>query len=173
MSSREELGPACGHQAERARTRQGWPSCQRSSATGPWRGSRGSDFSGPGFWQHLRWGGVWPGQNGGGNSRTSCCGHYRLQGSSQPVVISICFGFRTRGVCVCVCVCRSVHSLKREVNVHIWTEDHPVLSVTEMAWRRKWQLTPVFWPGKPHGQGSLAGYSPWGHKSKSQTWRSD
>ena len=36
-------------------------------------------------------------------------------------------------VCVlCVCVCRSVHSLKREVNVHIWTEDHPVLSVTEM-----------------------------------------
>ena len=25
--------------------------------------------------------------------------------SSQPVVVSICFGFRTRGVCVCVCVC--------------------------------------------------------------------
>ena len=25
---------------------------------------------------------------------------------------------------------------------------------------------PVFWPGEPHGQRSLAGYSPWGHKSQ-------
>ena len=30
--------------------------------------------------------------------------------------------------------------------------------------RRKWQPTPVFLPGKSHGQRSLAGYSPWGHK---------
>ena len=27
-------------------------------------------------------------------------------------------------------------------------------------WRRKWQSTPVFLPGKSHGQRSLAGYSP-------------
>ena len=27
-------------------------------------------------------------------------------------------------------------------------------------WRRKWQLTPVFLPGKPHGWRSLVGYSP-------------
>ena len=27
-------------------------------------------------------------------------------------------------------------------------------------WRRKWQPTPVFLNGKPHGQRSLAGYSP-------------
>ena len=31
-------------------------------------------------------------------------------------------------------------------------------------WRRKWQLTPVFLPGKSHGQRSLVGYSPWGCK---------
>ena len=31
-------------------------------------------------------------------------------------------------------------------------------------WRRKWQPTPVFLPGKSHGQRSLAGYSPWGSK---------
>ena len=31
-------------------------------------------------------------------------------------------------------------------------------------WRRKWQPTPVFFPGKSHGQRSLEGYSPWGHK---------
>ena len=27
-----------------------------------------------------------------------------------------------------------------------------------------WQPTPVFLPGESHGQRSLAGYSPWGHK---------
>ena len=31
-------------------------------------------------------------------------------------------------------------------------------------WRRKWQSTPIFLPGEPHGQKSLAGYSPWGRK---------
>ena len=36
----------------------------------------------------------------------------------------------------------------------------------EDPWRRKWQPTPVFLPGKPHGQRSLAGYSPWGYKSQ-------
>ena len=30
--------------------------------------------------------------------------------------------------------------------------------------RRAWQPTPVFLPGKSHGQKNLAGYSPWGHK---------
>ena len=30
--------------------------------------------------------------------------------------------------------------------------------------RKKWQATPVFLPGKSHGERSLAGYSPWGHK---------
>ena len=30
--------------------------------------------------------------------------------------------------------------------------------------RRKWQHTPLFLPGKFHGQRSLVGYSPWGHR---------
>ena len=30
--------------------------------------------------------------------------------------------------------------------------------------RRKWQPTPVFLPGKSHGQSSLVGYSPQGRK---------
>ena len=30
--------------------------------------------------------------------------------------------------------------------------------------RRKWPPTPVFLPGKSHGQRSLVGYSPWGRK---------
>ena len=36
--------------------------------------------------------------------------------------------------------------------------------VREILWRRKWQPSPVFLSGKSHGQRSLAGYSPWGHK---------
>ena len=36
--------------------------------------------------------------------------------------------------------------------------------VQEILWGRKWQPTAVFLPGKSHGQRSLAGYSPWGHK---------
>ena len=31
--------------------------------------------------------------------------------------------------------------------------------VGKMPWRRAWQPTPVFLPGEPHGQTSLAGYS--------------
>ena len=34
----------------------------------------------------------------------------------------------------------------------------------KIPWRRKQQPTPVFLPGKSHGQRSLAGYSSWGHK---------
>ena len=30
-------------------------------------------------------------------------------------------------------------------------------------WRRKWQPTPVFLPGKSQGQKSLVGCRPWGH----------
>ena len=36
--------------------------------------------------------------------------------------------------------------------------------VRKIPWRRKWQPTPAFLPGKSHGQRSLEGYSPWGHK---------
>ena len=37
--------------------------------------------------------------------------------------------------------------------------------VRKISWRRKWQPTPIFLSGKSPGQRSLAGYSPWGHKS--------
>ena len=36
-------------------------------------------------------------------------------------------------------------------------------------WRRKWQPTPIFLPGKFHGQRTLAGYSPWGRKDSDKT----
>ena len=36
-------------------------------------------------------------------------------------------------------------------------------------WRRKWQPTLVFTPGKSHGPRSLVGYSPWGRKESDTT----
>ena len=36
--------------------------------------------------------------------------------------------------------------------------------VRKIAWRRKWQPTPVFLSGELHGQRSQVGYSSWGHK---------
>ena len=44
-----------------------------------------------------------------------------------------------------------------------------VLGSERFPWRKKWQPTPVFLPGKSHGQSSLAGYSPWGHKESDTT----
>jgi len=38
--------------------------------------------------------------------------------------------------------------------------------VRKIPWRRKWQPTPVFLPGESHGQRSLVGYNPSGHKSQ-------
>ena len=39
----------------------------------------------------------------------------------------------------------------------------------KMPWRRKGQPAPVFLPGQSQGQGSLAGYSPWGRKESDTT----
>ena len=43
--------------------------------------------------------------------------------------------------------------------------------VRKIPWKTKWQPTPVFFPGKAHGQRSLAGYSPKGHKELDTTER--
>ena len=51
------------------------------------------------------------------------------------------------------------------------TQETQVQSLSpEDPWRRKWQLTPVFLPGKSHGQGILTvGYSPRGCKESNKT----
>ena len=40
-----------------------------------------------------------------------------------------------------------------------------------VSWSRKWQPTPVFLPGKFHGQRSLVGCSPWDLKESDMTER--
>ena len=39
-----------------------------------------------------------------------------------------------------------------------------ILWCSAFFWKRKWQSTPVFLPGKFHGQRNLAGYRPWCRK---------
>ena len=41
--------------------------------------------------------------------------------------------------------------------------------VRKIPWRRARQPTPIFLPGECHGQRSLAGYCPWGHKESDMT----
>ena len=41
--------------------------------------------------------------------------------------------------------------------------------VGKVPWRRKQQPTPVFLPGEFHGERSLAGYSPQGHRELDMT----
>ena len=43
--------------------------------------------------------------------------------------------------------------------------------LAKRKWRRKWQPTPVFLPGKSHGLRILVGYSPWGLKESDTTER--
>ena len=37
--------------------------------------------------------------------------------------------------------------------------------------KKKWQTTPVFLSGEFHGQRSLVGYSPWGHKKSDKIYQ--
>ena len=44
-----------------------------------------------------------------------------------------------------------------------------ILGLGRFPWRRKWQPTPGFFPGKFHVQRNLASYNPWGHKESDTT----
>ena len=44
-----------------------------------------------------------------------------------------------------------------------------ILGLERFPWRRAWEPTPVFLPGELHGQRSLEGYGPWGHKESDTT----
>ena len=51
----------------------------------------------------------------------------------------------------------SAGDVRKRCRFHPW--------VGKIPWRRKWPPTPIFFPGKFHGQRSLADYSPWGGKN--------
>ena len=43
-------------------------------------------------------------------------------------------------------------------------DEGSISGLGRFPWRRKWQSTSMFLPGKSHGQSNLVGYIPWGHK---------
>ena len=66
------------------------------------------------------------------------------------------FKYKTRGLWVLVLILVRISPRKKNI-------DWPI-----PLWR---QPTPVFLPGESHGQSSLIGYSPWGHKESDTTER--
>ena len=48
----------------------------------------------------------------------------------------------------------AMQETRQRLGFHLW--------VGKIPWRRAWQPTSVFLPGKPHGQRSLVGCGPWG-----------
>ena len=78
-------------------------------------------------------------------------------------------------VCVCVCVCMYVYIYIKCIFSLVAQTVKNLLAVQEtwvqsLGWEDPLEegmaipFTPVFLPGKFHGQGSLAGYSSWGHR---------
>ena len=55
----------------------------------------------------------------------------------------------------------------RQCRRHKRCEFNPM--VRKILWSKKWQPTPVFLPGESHGERSLVGYSPQGHKDLGTT----
>ena len=54
-------------------------------------------------------------------------------------------------------------------NLPAMQKTHSDSWVEKILWRKEWQPTPVFLPGKSHGQRSLVRYSPWGWKELDTT----
>ena len=83
-------------------------------------------------------------------------------------------------MCVCVCVCMCVYpTCKYYLRLPRWLSGSDSKRIClqcrrpsrKIPWRRAWQLTAAFLPGEFHGQRSLVGYSPWGHKELDTTER--
>ena len=72
--------------------------------------------------------------------------------------------------------------IKKKVDICIYARDFPAVSdgkecrrprfdpwIGNISWRRICHPTAVFLPGEFHGQRSLVGYNPWGHKESDVT----
>ena len=76
-----------------------------------------------------------------------------------------------------LCIGLSIITNRHPWSIYAQTVNRlPTMQVTQVQslsqkipWRRKWQPTSVFLPGKSHGQRSLVGYSPWGCKESYTT----
>ena len=74
-------------------------------------------------------------------------------------------------MCVCVCVCGPTLVAQMVKNYLQCKRTRLDPWIGKIPQRREWLSTLVFLPGEFHGQRSLAGYSPWGHKESDMTER--
>ena len=90
-------------------------------------------------------------------SHSSCLVNIR----SEFFLVDCGFSSPTKGISIFLVT----QMVKNPPAMQMW-----VLSLGEEDPRRgNWQPTPVFLPGKSHGQRSLAGYRPWGCKESDTT----
>ena len=103
--------------------------------------------------------------------------------SVQFLILVICVGFfflcqSQQSICNCIGL-KNIAALGFIVGFSPWLSGKRILLlmqetwvqplVRKIPWRWKWQLTPVFLPGKPHGHRSLGGYNPQGLKDLDTT----
>ena len=94
------------------------------------------------------------------NSRTQTVNLY-AKGLGNLYLINRHFGASY----VTTCLANSGGSVVKDPSANAETQETRDRSLGwEDPWSRKRQPTPVFLPGKFHGQKSLEGYSPWGLK---------
>ena len=84
-------------------------------------------------------------------------GANQLQRILHKTYMNLSFGGASGKELACQC-----RRLKRQ-RFHPW--------VRKIPWKRAWQPTPVFLPGKSHGQRSLMDYGPQSHKGSIMTKR--
>ena len=58
---------------------------------------------------------------------------------------------------------------KEDDNIQPWHIPFPIWNQSIVPWRRKWQPTPVFWPGESCWQRSLVGCPLWGRTESDMT----
>ena len=94
-------------------------------------------------------------RNGRTQSKTAKIQMQRIQPQNHSCTLLYCFSSKiiTLATKLMFILCNSGVAV-----------DSSFIWVRKIPWRRKWQPTPLFLPEKSHGQRSLVGYSPWGHR---------
>ena len=80
-----------------------------------------------------------------------------IEHASVSTIVCVC-------VCVCVFMCVYKASLVTQMVKNLPTVQEIQVQSLGQEDTLEWQPSRIFLPGEFHGQRSLVGYSPWGHK---------